>query len=545
MGERSTRRGASGGHDENRRGAGRGRSGAPGRRQEQHGRRSGRGGHHEGGRGQGQGRRSFKQDGPQAGASARPAGGRSGSARQVALEVLTRVRRDDAFANLLLPELLETADLDRRDAGFATALTYGTLRLLGRYDAMIAACTDRPLERIDPAVLDVLRLGAHQLMGMRVAQHAAVSTTVDLATTSCGRGAATFVNAVMRRLSGRDLDSWMDELRRDAPDETSALARTQSHPEWIVKALRQALVTHGRSGEELEVLLAADNADPEVALCARPGLIAPEALAKAARKADRAHDVEPRPGRISPLAVVMVGGDPGRIDAIRDCRAGVEDEGSQLVALVAAHAPVEGRDERWLDLCAGPGGKAALLAARAAQTGAQLLANEASPHRADLVRSALRAIAPDVARVRCGDGRDLGRDEPGAYDRVLVDAPCTGLGSLRRRPEARWRRQPGDVTVLAELQRELLASALRAVRRGGVVTYVTCSPHALETTLVVRDVTRLLEREGLRTEPLHAGDVATRLAPHPPAGSDRAALQLWPHLDGTDAMFCALLRRTS
>ena len=123
--------------------------------------------------------------------------------------MLTRVRRDDAFANLLLPELLETADLDRRDAGFATALTYGTLRLQGRYDAMIAACTDRPLGRIDPAVLDILRLGAHQLMGMRVAQHAAVSTTVDLATTSCGRGAATFVNAVMRRLSGRDLDSWM------------------------------------------------------------------------------------------------------------------------------------------------------------------------------------------------------------------------------------------------------------------------------------------------------------------------------------------------
>jgi len=244
----------------------------------------------------------------------------------VALEVLTRVRRDDAFANLLLPELLETADLDRRDAGFATALTYGTLRLQGRYDAMIAACTDRPLERIDPAVLDVLRLGAHQLMGMRVAQHAAVSTTVDLATTSCGRGAATFVNAVMRRLSGRDLDSWMDELRRDAPDKTAALARTQSHPEWIVKALRQALVTHGRSDEELEALLAADNADPEVALCARPGLIAPEALAKDARKADRVHDVEPRPGRISPLAVVMVGGDPGRIEAIRDCRAGVEDE---------------------------------------------------------------------------------------------------------------------------------------------------------------------------------------------------------------------------
>ena len=334
-------------------------------------------------------------------------------------------------------------------------------------------------------------------------------------------------------------------LSRDAPDETVALARTQSHPQWIVKALRQALVTHGRSAEELEALLVADNTDPEVALCARPGLIAPEALVKTARKADRVHEVEPRLGRISPLAVVLVGGDPGRIEAIRDSRAGVEDEGSQLVALIAAEAPLEGRDERWLDLCAGPGGKAALLAARAAQKGAHLLANEVSPHRADLVRSALRAVPPDTAHVRCGDGRDLGRDEPGRYDRVLVDAPCTGLGSLRRRPEARWRRQPGDVTVLAELQRELLTSALRAVRRGGVATYVTCSPHALETSLVVRDVTRLLAHEGLSTEILHAGDIATRLAPQPPAGADCEMLQLWPHLDGTDAMFCAVLRRTS
>ena len=462
----------------------------------------------------------------------------------MALEVLTRVRRDDAFANLLLPELLDSADLDRRDAGFTTALTYGALRLQGRYDAMIAACTDRPLERIEPAVLDVLRLGAHQLMGMRVPPHAAVSTTVDLATTSCGRGAATFVNAIMRRLSDQDLEAWLVLLGRDAPDEAAALARTQSHPEWIVKALRQALVTHGRSAEELEALLVADNTDPEVVLCARPGLIAPEALTKAARRSDRAHDVEPRLGRVSPLAVVLVGGDPARIEAIRDCRAGVEDEGSQLAALIAAEAPLDGRDEYWLDLCAGPGGKAALLAARAAQKGAHLVANEISTHRADLVASALRAVPREVARVRCGDGRDLGIDEPGRYDRVLVDAPCTGLGSLRRRPEARWRRRPGDVTVLAELQRELLASALRAVRRGGVVTYVTCSPHTLETSLVVRDVTRLLEREGLSAQILHAGDVATRLAPQPPAGADRETLQLWPHLDGTDAMFCALLRRT-
>ena len=542
MGERPARRSTAGGHGEYRGGRVGRRHNDRSKRSEtsEHGERGGRGGQEDR---HGRGRRPRRPG--SAGGSKRSPQRRSDPARRVALEVLTRVRRDDAFANLLLPELLGAADLDRRDAGFATALTYGTLRLRGRYDAMIATCTDRPLERIDPAVLDVLRLGAHQLMGMRVAQHAAVSTTVDLAADSCGRGAATFVNAIMRRLSDQDLDAWMTDLRQHAPDETTALARIRSHPKWIVKALRQALVTHGRSAEELEALLDADNADPEVALCARPGLIAPEALAKVARKADRVHDVEPRLGRISPLAVVLVGGDPARIEAIRDSRAGVEDEGSQLVALVAAEAPLEGRDERWLDLCAGPGGKAALLAARAAQKSAHLLANEVSPHRADLVRSALRAVPQDVARVRCGDGRDLGREEPGGYDRVLVDAPCTGLGSLRRRPEARWRRRPEDVTVLAELQRELLASALRAVRRGGVVTYVTCSPHTLETTLVVRDVTRRLEHEGLSAEILHAGDIATHLAPQPPAGAGREMLQLWPHLDGTDAMFCALLRRIS
>ena len=266
MGERPTRRGAAGGH----------------------------------GGGRDRGRRPRKPGSGRAGTRSRSPQRRSDPARRVALEVLTRVRRDDAFANLLLPELLDSAELDRRDAGFATALTYGTLRLQGRYDAMIATCTDRHLEQIDPAVLDVLRLGAHQLMGMRVAQHAAVSTTVDLAADSCGRGAATFVNAIMRRLSGQDPDAWMALLGRDAPDETVALARTQSHPQWIVKALRQALVTHGRSAEELEALLVADNTDPEVALCARPGLIAPEALAKTARKADRVHEVEPRLGRRGP-----------------------------------------------------------------------------------------------------------------------------------------------------------------------------------------------------------------------------------------------------
>lgn len=462
------------------------------------------------------------------------------AARRAALEALTRVREDGAYANLVLPPILDAAHLDRRDAGFATALTYGALRLAGRYDAILALCVDRPLDRLDGVVLDALRLGAHQLLGMRVPAHAAVSATVELAAHAAGRGASSFVNAVLRRVSAKDLDAWLAEVRQDAPGELAALAAVESHPVWIAKALRQALVVSGRDPSELEDLLAADNADPEVVLCARPGLVETERLAAEAR---RAVGDEPRPGDISPCAVVLTGGDPGRIPAVRDSRAGVEDEGSQLVALMVSEPAIAGRDERWLDMCAGPGGKAALLGARAAQRGARLVANEVTPHRARLVEAAVRAIPDGVVEIRCGDGRQFGRDEPGRYDRVLVDAPCTGLGSLRRRPEARWRRDPKDVTELAALQRELLLSALAAVRRGGLVAYVTCSPHALETSLVVKDALSRATREGMSIEALHAGDAATRIAPRPPAGADREQLQLWPHLDGTDAMFCALLRR--
>jgi 16S rRNA (cytosine967-C5)-methyltransferase len=227
-------------------------------------------------------------------------------------------------------------------------------------------------------------------------------------------------------------------------------------------------------------------------------------------------------GPYSPYAVRLAGGDPAALDAIRERRAGVQDEGSQLCALALAAAPLDGRDERWLDLCAGPGGKTALLAALAAGRGATVTANELHPHRAELVRN---ITAPWQVAVLLGDARELAPID-GGYDRVLLDAPCTGLGALRRRPESRWRRTPADVAPLAALQRELLAAALRLVRPGGVVAYVTCSPHPAETTEVV------------------AGhDLADARAAFP--GVDRLgegpAVQLWPHRHGTDAMFCALL----
>lgn len=436
----------------------------------------------------------------------------------------------------MLPSLLRQAEaeaartgrtFERRDAALATELVYGTLRRQGTYDAVIAACVDRPLREVDPPVLDVLSLGAHQLLGTRIPSHAAVSATVELARAVLGDGRARFVNAVLRKVAAHDLDSWLEQV---APpydeDPEEHLAVVHSHPRWIVSALWDAL-GGGRSG--IEALLAADNERPEVTLVARPGRSTAQEIA-GSLPADAAAE-----GRWSPYALRLTeGGDPAAVDAVREGRAGVQDEGSQLVASALAAAPVEGSDTLWLDGCAGPGGKAALLAALAAQRGALLVASEKQPHRARLVARAL-AGNPGPYQVVVADGtRPAWRES--AFDRVLVDVPCTGLGALRRRPEARWRRRAEDVTGFAPLQRGLLTEALRAVRVGGVVGYATCSPHPAETRAVVDDVLREAKAELVDARPLMPGV---------PDLGDGPDVQLWPHLHGTDAMYLALLRRTA
>ncbi|WP_413756329.1 RsmB/NOP family class I SAM-dependent RNA methyltransferase [Streptomyces sp. MMBL 11-3] len=450
--------------------------------------------------------------------------------RMLAFDALRAVDERDAYANLVLPPLLrkarENGDFDGRDAALATELVYGTLRRQGTYDAIIAACVDRPLREVDPPVLDVLSLGAHQLLGTRIPTHAAVSATVDLARIVLGDGRAKFVNAVLRKISRQELDAWIEQVappyEEDAEDH---LAVVHSHPRWIVSALWDSL-GGGRAG--IEDLLEADNERPEVTLVARPGRSTADELLGALGEETAL------PGRWSPYAVrLSEGGEPGAIDAVREGRAGVQDEGSQLVALALANAPLDGPDRAWLDGCAGPGGKAAMLAGLAAQRGAVLLASEKQPHRAGLVAKAL-AGNPGPYQVIAADGtRPPWR--PGTFDRVLMDVPCTGLGALRRRPEARWRRRPSDLDGFAPLQRGLLRTALDSVRVGGVVGYATCSPHLAETRAVVDDVLKEQDAELLDARPL---------LPDVPALGDGPDIQLWPHLHGTDAMYLALIRRT-
>ncbi|QSN50147.1 Probable Fmu protein (SUN protein) [Mycobacteroides abscessus subsp. abscessus] len=438
--------------------------------------------------------------------------------RQAALDVLRAVSRQDAYANLALPALLRERGITGRDAAFATELTYGTCRARGLLDAVIEAAAGRTIDQVDEGLRDPLRLGAYQLLRTRVEPHAALSTTVDAVAVEFDQGRAGFVNAVLRTISRRDEADWVEELAPPESDRIGRLAFATAHPRWIAQSFSDAL---GPAGSELAQVLASDDERPLVHLAARPGRIDAEALAEA---------VGGTVGRYSPFAVYLPGGDPGRLEPVRDGLAQVQDEGSQLIARATALAPLQGADEQWLDLCAGPGGKTALLGALAAQRGAHVTAVEVAPHRAELVANATKSLPVTVVTA---DGRDSDL-AVASFDRVLVDAPCTGLGALRRRPEARWRRQPGDIPALVKLQRELLASAIQLTRPGGVIVYSTCSPHLAETVGVVSDAVR---RYAVSAEDARA------VFPGVAGLGDADAVQLWPHRHGTDAMFTALLRK--
>jgi 16S rRNA (cytosine967-C5)-methyltransferase len=523
---------------------------------------------------------------------------RTDRVRLTAYSVLSAVSSRDAYANLLLTSALRDADLHGKDAALATELVYGTLRNRGCYDAIISLCADRPLGQIDPAVLDALRLGAHQLLGMRIKSHAAVATTVDLVIEVVGRRPSGFANAVLRRIAPRDLESWIQIAAPDrSKDLTGHLSVRYSHPRWIVTAIADALgedltgaAGPGSAGtEQTEAALAANAARPIVHLATVPGLAEPAELVSSGAAA----------ARWSPFGAYLSHGDPGEIAAVASGRAGVQDEASQLATYALAKVDLgregegsqdrslggeempgpgtleaglegvgwraewrRGDSGRWLDLCAGPGGKARLLAGLAAQQGARLLAADLHRHRAELVRSAFDGLGAafggvvdaigasgpaggpargqgpsSMPRVVVADGT-VPAWRAGAFDRVLADVPCSGLGSLRRRPEVRWRRQPDDIAVLAGLQRDLLTSALDATRPGGVVGYVTCSPHLAETRQVLADVLGVRGGIEVLDAPAVLAEVPELRCPEP---YSRYA-QFWPHRHGTDAIFVALLR---
>lgn len=450
------------------------------------------------------------------------------NARVVAWRVLRLVNEDGAYANLVAPREIRKARLSRSDAGFATELIYGSLRLRGRYDAIIQVAARRALGNIDEPILDVLRLGAHQALELATPPHAAVNESVGLARSVGLSRASGLVNAVMRRITERSLGEWIESVGLDAKSEAERLSVVQSHPRWIVDELQRALAADGRP-DDLETLLVVNNQPASVSLVDLRRL-----------REDRPPALpDTVPDGRTPLSATFTGGDPSVVVTSTDGLVRVQDVGSQIAALMVAEAPlIAGTpDTAWLDVCAGPGGKTALLAALAAARGAVVWANEPTPHRADLVRAAI-GHATNVT-VTAEDGRQLANARQ-RFSRVLVDAPCSGLGALRRRPESRWRKSAQDLPGLEALQRELLSAACDYVAPGGILAYVTCTPTLGETRDIVQ---RVMDGRSEFTQ-VAVAPIIREVAPGVVDVSDRRlSVQLWPHIHGTDAMFLSLFRR--
>jgi 16S rRNA (cytosine967-C5)-methyltransferase len=449
------------------------------------------------------------------------------NSRAVAFELLLAVEVDGAYANLHLPKLLSQAKLEQRDSALAQELAFGTLRNQLFYDKVIEVGAKRAIDEIDIRALTLLRLGCHQLLSLRTPSHAAINETVNLAKQVSSQGSAGFVNGILRRVSERTIEQWRELLLADTTDRVAKLEIEYSHPAWIIRSLEQALRIDGRA-DTLEDLLGVDNEAPEVNIVALPGF------------ADEAETASMQAGPASPIGFVMNSGDPGKLVGMRDGGLRVQDQGSQLAALALTNATPISDHESWLDMCAGPGGKAALLAALAKQTNARLQANEISEHRAKLVSQALSKVDRNVD-VFCADARTIGEDAPESFDRILLDAPCTGLGALRRRPESRWRKKPSDIAELTKLQQELIESAWLSLKKGGVLAYVTCSPHSGETVAIVD---WLQKRYGEEVRLIDAPATLLTLNPSLELNRQRKTAQLWPHINKTDAMFIALITKS-
>ena len=433
------------------------------------------------------------------------------ASRLLAFDLLTEVNRNEGYSNLLLPQALNASNLEERDRSLVTELLYGTIRMQGKHDWVLAQISDRPWSEVDPGIVDICRLGVHQIHEMRIPDHAAVAATVEVARKRIGESKASFVNALLRSVTRKSMEDWFSPLE-SITDPVERLAIQYSHPEWIVSAYYDLL----KSWEEVEAALKINNEAATPTLVSWPGNSSQQDLI----------NVGGEPTQFSPYGAHWKG-NPGALDLIKSRKIGVQDEGSQLVAEVFAKAA---QGTSWLDLCAGPGGKAALLSSIARTRGITFTANEISAARAELVSQVVHGD-----RVLISDGRTIGASSE-KFDAILIDAPCTGLGALRRRPEVRWRRTLQDLRALTQLQRELVESAIQALEPGGVLGYATCSPHLAETSIQISDIKK--HHPDLQLIPIDE---------YLPANLDGAtrdgAMSLWTHKHGTDAMYLAIFRK--
>lgn len=445
-----------------------------------------------------------------------------GTPRGLAWSLHQQVWQEGAYANIAWPKLLAQSSLSPEDTRFATELAYGSLRRYGQWGAVIEIASGRREHTVQPEVWWLLILGTHQLLALSTAQHAAVNEMVALCKRLGFSRAAGLVNAVLRRVSEKTLEEWLEVLTDGLGEGSQALSASTAHPEWIVEKLAQALVREDRL-EELPALLAAHNTPASTHL----------ALLGAEASGTEEHTSH------SPIGVVAEG-NPGRDPRVISGEARVQDEGSQLAALVAAHVAPMTSGMRMLDACAGPGGKTAVWGYAAWQAGASLTAVEQHPHRARLVTDSVRSLPPGTVDLKSADLLDFLPQQKEPFDRILLDAPCVGLGALRRRPEARWRKKLSDLEGLIDTQRRLLAACADALAPGAYLVYVTCSPVVEETT---EAISWILQKDP-QLQAVSTDAILQRVSVEPLVDAGvSSAVQLWPHRHHTDAMFIQVLQK--
>lgn len=430
---------------------------------------------------------------------------------------------DGAYANIVWPRILGNSGLGEQDRRFATELGYGTLRVSGQLERIIEVAGGKKMSSLEDAVRWVLLLGAYQILYLSTPHHASVSESVTLVSDVGRSRAKGLVNAVLRRVSEKTKAEWLSELTSKMDNPLDVMATRYAHPRWVVQKLRDALGREAAEGE-LEALLDSHNQPATVTATILPGFA----------------EISPDDNRtpFSPLGVYLAG-DPRNDPRVASGTARIQDEGSQLAALVASRGVPLNVGDLVLDACSGPGGKTAVLAADALAAGATVVATEIQPHRADLVRQSVSALPGDVVSVHATSVVDyLG--EHGFFDRILLDAPCLGLGALRRRPEARWTKSVDDLAALNETQKQLISSCLEALAPGGELVYVTCSPVVEETT----DVISWALDTHADVVPMDTPALLHNVTRVSVSGSAvGTAVQLWPHRHNTDAMFIQALKK--
>jgi 16S rRNA (cytosine967-C5)-methyltransferase len=422
------------------------------------------------------------------------------SARSVALEAIRRVIDEGAYSNRVMPGLLTRSGLDSRDRAFAMELAFGTLRRLIPLDAAIAAAADRPVDRITPPARHVLRLGAYQLLDAGVAPHAAVSATVDLVP---GR-ARGFVNAVLRRLAS-------NPPAAATGTDVDAISRRTGLGSWAVRELQTLL------GPEAEAAAAALAARAPLSVRVVGGALAVPSAVESFRGAG----FDPEPGRIDPGCILLARGDPRDLPGFGQGSCTVQDQASAFVVRVLDPQP----GDRVYDPCAAPGGKTLHVA--------ELVSPDGHVLGADMSATRVGLVVAQAARLRVNPHL-LVQDAihpavAGPFDRVLVDAPCSGVGSARRRPELLWRVRGDRLSGLAARQLAIVMAGADVTRPAGRLVYAVCTFTRAETDSVCDALLR--SRQDL-----------TPIATDGPDGLAERH-RLWPHRHGCDGMFVAAFRR--